>query len=99
MHATNDSLLINRIRDLAGQIGATRYDVPEVADAENHESQVQIGLACSAVEILDHDSSRVIEWFGHCLIACGLRIDRSTESLLYALEAEMEIQRHRSSRA
>lgn len=99
MHPTNDSPLIHQIRELAGQVGAMRYDYPHMNDSENYESQIQVGLACSAAEILEHNPSRVVEWFGHCLIACGLRIDLPTESLLDALETEMELQRHRSSKA
>ena len=90
MHAAKDREWIGKIRSLAGQLGATRYESPDVADAENYESQVQVGLACSAVEILDYDSSKVAEWFGHCLIACGVEIDPLTEALLDALESKLE---------
>lgn len=81
---------IHQIRALAGQVGAVHYDAPDVADSENYESQVQVGLACSAASILGYDSSRLVEWFGHCLIACGVEIDASTESLLNDLESKME---------
>jgi hypothetical protein len=98
MHAANDMKRIGRIRELAGQIGATRFESPQMADAENYESQVQIGLALSATEILDYDSSRVVECFGHFLIACGVEIDPLTEALLNALESKLESRSARERR-
>ena len=81
---------IRKIRDLAGKIGECHIALPPSSpDAEAYETQVQVGLARSVTQILDCDASRLAEWFGHCLIACGMEIDRSTETLLDALEAKL----------
>ena len=84
--------LIVQLREIAGEIGELQdpgvYS-PRVADAEDYDFKIQIGLARAAVEIFDYDPSKTITWFGHCLIGLGMSVDDGRmRTLLDALDRE-----------
>lgn len=87
--------IILQIRDLAGQIGILRNELPGSPDAEEYEFQVRIGLAEAAMEILDTDVRGIIHWFGNCHFDFGCdptnaRIATLTDVLAQEIEAQID---------
>ena len=81
--------MILEIRKIAGKIGSDQADLDDACDAENYDFQVQTGLSEVVSEILDYNPSKLIFWFGYCLINCGLDPDQRIGALLDALEREV----------
>lgn len=73
---------LNRIHELAGQVGEAFDSMPGAPDAENYEYQVHMGMAEAVLHVLNYDPSVLCYWFGYCFIQLGIDCDEGINEAL-----------------
>ena len=84
--------LIEQVSRACGEIGSLMVgELEEASDADNYESQIQVGLAKAVVDTMFKSKhADLVHWFGHCIIASGHEVDDRIDALLDSLSRELE---------
>lgn len=88
-----EKALIQKIRELAGQIGQLeKMELPGAPDAKEYCFQVRCGLSSAVVEILDYEPAAISQFHRYLLSSFVDPDNPRIAALLDALDNEIENQ-------